>query len=210
MTLAAAVPVVLTAGCASTATTSAATTSAASTSPASTSAASTHPAAAARAVPTARFSAMGLSFRYPAGWRTVTPRAGLSDFPALIVYLSTSRLTGTCVASASAGRIAETCAYPVRVLPRGGVLVRWNANALPAWRMPKANTTVAGRGAVETKTRGGWCAVLGAAETITVMIPRAAPGHWYQMDACLRAPGLPQQEAQISSMLTSVRVSPGS
>jgi|GEM_PF-1190901 len=218
---AAAVPVVLTAGCASTATTSttastsaastsAASTSAASTSAASTSAASAHPAAAARAAPTARFSAMGLSFRYPAGWRTVTPRAGLSDFPALIVYLSTSRLTGTCVASASAGRIAETCAYPVRVLPRGGVLVRWNANALPTWRMPKANTTVAGRRAVEIKTRGGWCAVLGATETITVMIPRATPGNWYQMDACLRVPGLPRQEAQISSMLTSVRISPGS
>jgi hypothetical protein len=197
-----AVPVALTVGCASTTTTSAASTSAASTS-----AASAHPAAA---VPTARFSAMGLSFRYPAAWRSVTPRAGLSDFPALIVYLSTSRLTGTCVASASAGRIAETCVYPIRVLPRGGVLVRWNANALPAWRMPKANTTVAGRRAVETKTRGGWCGVLGAAETITVMIPRATSGNWYQMDACLRAPGLPRQEAQISSMLTSVRISPGS
>ena len=52
--------------------------------------------------------------------------------------------------------------------------------------------------------------MLGATETITVMIPHAAPGHWYQMDACLRGPGLHQQEAQISSMLDSVRISPGS
>ena len=126
------------------------------------------------------------------------------------MYLSTSRLSGTCVASASPGRIAETCAYPIRVLPPGGVLVRWNADALPNWRMPKATTTVAGRGAVESKTRGGWCAVLGGTETITVMIPRAGPGTWYQMDACLRGPGLPRQEAQISSMLRSVRISPGS
>ena len=111
------------------------------------------PAAAveARAAPTARFSAMGLSFRSPAAWRSVTPRAGLSDFPGLIVYLSTSRLSGACVASASPGRIAETCAYPIRVLPSGGVLVRWNANRLPNWRMPKATTTVAGRGAVESR-----------------------------------------------------------
>ena len=189
---AAAVPVALTAGCAS--------------------ATSARPAAAvkARAAPTSSFSAMGLSFRYPAAWRSVTPRAGLSDFSALIVYLSTSRLSGTCVASASPGRIAETCAYPIRVLPPGGVLVRWNANSLPNWRMPKATTTVAGRGAVERKARGGWCAVLGGTETITVMIPRAGPGHWYQMDACLRGPGLPRQEAQISSMLHSVRISPGS
>ena len=192
-----AVPVALTVGCAS------ATTS---------STASAHSATVvqARAAPAARFSAMGLSFRYPASWRSVTPRAGLSDFPALIVYLSTSRLTSVCVAGSGPGRTAETCAYPIRVLPPGGVLVRWNANGLPSWRMPKANTTVAGRGAVEAKTRGGWCAVLGAAETITVMIPRAAPGNWYQMDACLRAPGLAQQEAEISAMLTSVRISSGS
>ncbi len=186
-----AVPVALTAGCAS--------------------ATSTRPAAVeARAAPTASFSAMGLSFRYPAAWRSVTPRAGLSDFSALIVYLSTSRLSGTCVASAGPGRTAETCAYPIRVLPPGGVLVRWNANSLPNWRMPEATTTVAGRAAVERKTRGGWCAVLGGTETITVMIPRAARGTWYQMDACLRGPGLPRQEAQISSMLRSVRISPGS
>jgi hypothetical protein len=189
---AAAVPVALTAGCAS--------------------ATSARPAAAvkARAAPTSSFSAMGLSFRYPAAWRSVTPRAGLSDFSALIVYLSTSRLSSTCVASASPGRIAETCAYPIRVLPPGGVLVRWNANSLPNWRMPKATTTVAGRGAAERNIRGGWCAVLGGTETITVTIPRAGPGTWYQMDACLRGPGLPRQEAQISSMLSSVRIRPGS
>ena len=190
-----AVPVALTAGCAS-----------------ATSSTSAHPAAAtqAQAVPTARFSAKGLSFRYPAAWRSVTPRVGLSDFPALLVYLSTVRLKDTCVASSGPGRIAETCTYPIRVLPSGGVLVRWNANSLPNWRMPKATTTVAGRGAVESKTRGGQCAVLGGTETITVLIPRAGPGTWYQMDACLRGPGLPREEAQISSMLRSVRINPGS
>jgi hypothetical protein len=75
--------------------------------------------------------------------------------------------------------------------------------------MPQLNTTVAGLGAVATRTRDGWCAVLGATETITVVIPRAVPGNWYQMDACLRAPGLPRQEAEISAMLSSVRISAG-
>ena len=75
--------------------------------------------------------------------------------------------------------------------------------------MPKANTTVAGRKAVETRTSGGWCVTLGGAETITVMIPRTAPDNWYQMDACLRGPGLAQQEAEISSMLKSVHISSG-
>jgi hypothetical protein len=41
------------------------------------------------------------------------------------------------------------------------------------------------------------------------MIPRAAPGNWYQVDACLHAPGLPQQEAQISAMLSTVRIANG-
>jgi hypothetical protein len=52
-----------------------------------------------------------------------------------------------------------------------------------------ANTTIAGRKATETRTSGGWCAPLLATETITVIIARATPGHWYQMDACLRAKG---------------------
>lgn len=206
-----ALPVALTVGCASstsTARTGTARSDSASATAAGPGAASTHP---ATVVPVARFSAKGLSFRYPATWRSVTPRAGLSDFPALLVYLSTARLKGTCVASSSPGRMAETCAYPIRVLQPGGVLVRWNASGSPTWRMPKANTTVAGRrAAAETKTSGGWCAVLGAAETITVVIPRAEPGHWYQMDACLRGPGLSRQEARIASMLASVRISPGS
>jgi len=192
MLVAMAVPFALTAGCAS--------------------ATSAHPAAAVavRAAPTASFSAMGLSFRYPAAWRSMTPRYPLSDSPALIVYLSTSRLSGTCVASVRPGRTAETCSDPIRVLPPGGVLVSWNANDLPNRPMPKATTTVAGRAAVESKARAGWCAVLGGTETITVMIPRARPGTWYQMDACLRGPGLPGQEAQISAMLHSVRISPAS
>jgi hypothetical protein len=51
--------------------------------------------------------------------------------------------------------------------------------------------------------------MLSGTETITVMIPRAAPDNWYQMDACLRSPGLAQQEAEISSMLRSVEIAKG-
>ena len=168
-------------------------------------------AAKERAPATASFSVMGLAFRYPLSWQR--SRTWSSDLPGsstLIVYLSsTSRLRAPCVASTSPGRIAQTCEYPVRVLPPAGVLVRWSANGFSAWRMPKANTTIAGRKAAEIRTSGGWCAPMRATETITVIIPRATPGTWYQMDACLRAPGLPQQQAQISSMLRSVRIAKG-
>jgi hypothetical protein len=160
---------------------------------------------------TASFSVTGLAFRYPVSWqRSRTWTSGRPDFSTSIVYLSsTSRLRAPCVASTSPGRIAQTCEYPVRVLPPAGVLVRWSANGFSAWRMPTANTTIAGRQAVEMRTSGGWCAPLRATETITVIIPRGTPGNWYQMDACLRAPGLPQQEAQILSMLRSVRIAKG-
>ena len=175
---------------------------------------SAHPAtAAAKPAPAAAsFSVMGLAFRYPVSWqRSRTWSSDQPGFPAMTVYLSsTSRLRAPCVASTSPGRIAQTCEYPVRVLPAAGVLVRWSANGFPAWRTPKANTTIAGRKATEIRTSDGWCAPLHATETITVIIPRAMPGHWYQMDACLRAPGLPQQQAQISSMLRSVRIAKGS
>lgn len=174
---------------------------------------SAHPATAAkkRAPATASFSVMGLAFRYPVSWQR--SRTWSSDLPgssALTVYLSsTSRLRAPCVASTGPGRMAQTCEYPVRVLPSAGVLVRWSANGFSAWRMPKANTTIAGRKSAEMRTSGGWCAPLRATETITVIIPRATPGNWYQMDACLRAPGLQQQQAQISSMLRSVRIAKG-
>jgi hypothetical protein len=195
-----AVPVVLAAGCAST-TSGGSATSATSERP---SAAATEPATA-----TASLSAMGLAFRYPANWRSGSWRSDEPRLSALIVYLSTSRLRGPCVVRTGPGRMAETCKYPIAVLPPGGVLVRWSANGFPAWRIPKANTTVAGRQAVETRISGGWCAMLSGTETITVMIPRAAPDNWYQMDACLRSPGLAQQEAEISSMLRSVEIAKG-
>jgi hypothetical protein len=158
---------------------------------------------------TASFSGMGLAFRYPATWRSGTWRTDMSSISALIVYLSTSRLTSPCTARTGPGRIAETCEFPIAVLPPGGMLVRWNANAYPAWHMPKANTTVAGRRAVQARTSGGWCATLRGTEMITVMIPRSGAGRWYQMDACLRGPGLAQQEAQVSSMLSSAQIAKG-
>jgi hypothetical protein len=174
---------------------------------------SARPAAAARErdPAVASFTVMGLAFRYPASWqRSRTWRSDLSGFPASIVYLSsTSRLRAPCIASTGPGRIAQTCEYPVRVLPPAGVLVRWGVNGSSAWRMPQANTTIAGRRAAEMRTSGGWCAPLRATETITVIIPRAVPGTWYQMDACLRGPGVPQQAAQISAMLRSVRIAKG-
>jgi hypothetical protein len=102
-----------------------------------------------------------------------------------------------------------TCGDPIGALPSGGVLVRWSADGFPGFRLPKPDATIGGRPALETKTSGGWCASLGGTETITVTIPRDTPDNSYQMQACLSAPNLPQQAAQISAMLSTVQIARG-
>jgi hypothetical protein len=140
------------------------------------------PAEPAHPVRTVSFSAVGLSFRYPATWHAGTWN-DVSSFSALIVYLSTGQ--------------------------QHGVMVRWSADGFPGFRLPEPNATIGGRPALETKTSGGWCASLGGTETITVTIPRDIPDNSFQMQACLSAPNLPQQEAQISAMLSTVRIARG-
>jgi hypothetical protein len=161
-----------------------------------------------RAADTASFSAMGLAFRYPAAWRSGTWSDDVSSFTGPIVYLSTLRQHDPCSVTTSPGSITKVCGDPVGKLPSGGVLVRWNADSFPNWNMAKANTTIGGRRATETRTSGSWCATLGGTETITVIIPRASD-NWYQMDACLRGPAVAHEEAQISAMLGSVRIAKG-
>ena len=163
------------------------------------------PAEPAHPVPTVGFSAMGLSFRYPATWRHASFSNDASNFSVHVVDLSTSRLHDPCLGGPAEG--ALVCSgFPVDTLAPGGVLVRWDEDGFPDFHLPKPNATIAGRPALQTKTSGGWCASLGGAETITVIIPRGTPDNWYQMDACLTAPHLPQQEAQISALLATVQL----
>jgi len=165
------------------------------------------PAERAHPAPTASFSAMGLSFRYPATWHRGT-WAEVSSFGALIAYLSSGPQHDPCTVTHSPGVTSVTCTNPVDVLPPGGVLVRWDDNGFPGtFRKPKPNTTIAGYPAQETVTSGpGWCASLGGAETITVTIPRHQPDNFYEMEACLSAPGLSRQQAQIAAMLRTVQL----
>ena len=163
------------------------------------------PAEPARPVPTVSFSAMGLSFRYPATWHAGTWN-DVSSFTALIVYLSTGQQYYPCSVTTSPGEKTVTCGDPMGTLAPGGVLVRWDLDGFPGFRLTKPNATIAGRPALETKTSGGWCASLGGSETISVIIPRDQPDNWYGLNACLSAPNLPQQEAQISAMLHTVSI----
>jgi len=168
------------------------------------SAASPHQAAAATepATVTANFSGMGVAFHYPAAWRSGT-WDDVSSFSALIVYLSTGRLHSPCTVGKEPGRTTVSCGNPIHALAQGGVLVRWSENGFPNWHDPKANTSIDGHPATETRATEAWCTAMQGTEVITVVIPRLLADNWYEMDACLRGP---TQQPAISSMLKSVHI----
>ena len=156
---------------------------------------------------TASFSGMGLSFRYPASWQRATWSDEVSSFAVPIVSLSTGQQRQPCIMVTVSGGQALTCGDPVEALAPGGVLVSWDADGFPGFDLRNPNVTVAGRPALQTtSTDDGWCAALGGTEGITVLIPRHAPYTWYQMNACLRGPGLAPQKAEISAMLRTVQI----
>ena len=142
----------------------------------------------ARSPATTSFSAQGLSFRYPAVWRSAT-FSDVSSFAGSIVYLSATRIRDPCTTvTIRPGVTTKDCGSPIGVLPPGGVFVEWNVYGFPTPHLPKANTTTDGRPSLKTKTSdAAWCIPLGGTEMIMVMIPRS-PGTWYQMAACLRPP----------------------
>jgi hypothetical protein len=159
---------------------------------------------------TASFSSMGLSFRYPATWQRQTWSDDESSFAAPLVSLSTGQQRDPCTVTTSHGYKSITCASPIGKLAPGGILVSWDAAGFPTTHLPTPNTTIGGRPAYEKTSAGGaWCTTLGGTETITVMIPRTLPDNWFQMDACLRAPNLSQQAAQISAMLRTIQLPAG-
>jgi hypothetical protein len=161
-------------------------------------------AGAPQAAMTSRFSAMGLAFRYPGIWRSGTWNDDVSSFSGLIVFLSTGRLHDPCLRTVTAQVTSVSCGDPVSEVAPGGLLVRWDENGFPNWHAPTANTRIGGRRATETVTAGRWCQALGGSRTITAVIPLDSD-NWYEMDACLRGPGIPADQAEITAMLKTVR-----
>jgi hypothetical protein len=156
------------------------------------------------------FSGMGLTFEYPASWRSHAWTADVSSFSALIDDLSTSELRNPCTVTHRPGVTTSTCGLPVRALAPGGILVEWSDIGSPVWHLPKTNLMVGGHQANERITGGGWCTtMLGGTTTIEVMIARTQPANFYGMTACLRGPGISSLEAEVSAMLKSVRIDNG-
>jgi hypothetical protein len=169
------------------------------------------PAASTSPGRTAMFNQSGLTFSYPAGWKKGTWNDDVSDNSFMVVALSTTAQQDPCLSSVTigGGRVTSICHYPVVALPPGRMLVTWSVWGHRDWREPPLTTYIGGRAASETYAMGSWCKGLGGTETITVVIPRSLADNWYQMDACLRGPGLHAAEAQVAAMLSSVKIAAG-
>lgn len=162
----------------------------------------------------ARFTEAGLTFRYPVGWQAAKWEDDVSSYSWMIVALSTTSQQDPCVSalilgSGGGGKVKSICHQPVALLPPGRMLVKWTAQGFPNWHKPVPTVIVGGRPSSETFTMASWCKDLGGTKTITVMIPRSLADNWYEMDACLRGPGLRGATAQVNAMLNSLQIAHG-
>jgi hypothetical protein len=92
-------------------------------------------------------------------------------------------------------------------LEPGGVLVTWNASSPPALALgPGSRIRVDGREARRVDTAGGMCSRIGADRTIDVLIAtRPLPSTPTQFTACLRRPGLAQEQKSVDALLASTK-----
>jgi len=144
-----------------------------------------------------------LSFSHPAAWKAYPFRwAGELHFRPL-VYLSTQSLHDPCSTSGN----TTTCGFPVGQLQPGGVLVTWQNSGPPALGLgPGTQLRVGGRPAVRTDIAGGMCRSIGADRTIDVRVATSPlPSPLTEFTACLRGPGLVQDEASVKALLASTK-----
>jgi hypothetical protein len=160
--------------------------------------------AAAKTDPTpVRYSNSLLSFSHPAAWKAYPFRwAGEMHFRPM-VYLSTQPLQDPCSTKGN----TTSCGFPVKQLEPGGVLVTWNASNPPAVALgPGTRVQVDGHDARRVDTTAGICRAIGADRTVDLLIAtRPLPSTLTEFTACLRGPGLGQEEKNVEALLASTK-----
>jgi hypothetical protein len=154
--------------------------------------------------PLVKYSNSLLSFTHPAEWKAYPFQwAGELHFQPM-VYLSTQAVHDPCSTKGN----TTSCGFPVTQLQAGGVLVTWNASNPPATGFgPGARITVDGHPASRTVTPGGMCSSIGADKTVNVLIQtHPFPSTPTEMTACLRGPGLAQEEKSVDALLASTKL----
>ena len=150
----------------------------------------------------------GVSFMYPATWHAGTYEVP-SSFSTPVVDLSPQRLRPPCITRHLTYGTTITCHQPVGRLQPGSMLTSWSIQSWPGWTFRRAEGTplrVAGRPAKIRVTHES-CGI-GADELMEVVV--AIPGSaqtdgWYQLDACIRGPGIPASEHEVRALLRTVR-----
>jgi hypothetical protein len=161
--------------------------------------------AAAKDPSPVRYSNSLLSFSHPAAWKAYPFRwPGELHFRPM-VYLSTQPVHDPCSSKGN----TTSCGFPVSQLAPGGVLVTWNASSPPAVALgPGSRVQVDGREARRVDTAGGICRSIGADRTVDVLIQtKPLPSTLTEFTACLRGPGLPQEEKSVAALLASTKFS---
>jgi hypothetical protein len=144
-----------------------------------------------------------LSFSHPASWKAYPFRwAGEMHYRPM-VYLSTQPVQDPCSTKGN----TTSCGFPVKQLAPGGVLVIWNASSPPTMTLgPGSQIHVDGRQARRVDTKGGLCQSIGGDRTIDVLVAtRPLPSTPTELTACLRGPGLAQEEKSVDALLNSTK-----
>jgi hypothetical protein len=160
--------------------------------------------AAPRDPPLVEYTSASLSFAHPAAWKAYPFRwAGELHFRPL-VYLSTQPLHDPCSTKGN----TTSCGFPLRQLLPGGVLITWQASGPPAIALgPGRRTRIDGHLARRVDTTGGMCGGIGADRTIDVLIEtQPLPSTLTEFTACLRGPGLAQEEKSVEALLASTKL----
>jgi hypothetical protein len=144
-----------------------------------------------------------LSFSHPAAWTAYPFRwAGELHYRPM-VYLSTQSVHNPCATRGN----TTTCGFPVERLKPGGVLVTWQASGPAAMELgPGTRIQVGGHVASRVNTAGGMCRNIGADRTVDVLIEtQPLPSTLTEFTACLRGPGIAQEEKSVDALLASTK-----
>jgi hypothetical protein len=153
---------------------------------------------------TKTFTSDALSFRYSSCWTShlyddKTTYTDLLDVLSNVVTHSPCRVTV---------KTNLTCGWPLRRLPRSGVLIEWEFGGQPGWELnveKGASLLVDGLPARE-EVQDQACGSIGGNEKVTVFISRPELFDYLLMTACLRSPDNAIELQRISMMLGSVTV----
>jgi hypothetical protein len=156
----------------------------------------------------ASFSGDGLSFRYPAAWTARRwPLFMISD-ERTIAYLTQAQLHDPCKRAKNAyGGVGVSCRGGVlNALPVGDVFITWALLGDGPEPAAGEHLVIDQHRATVSYNDAHICGEIRGVERGIAAAIATGTGNWYEMEACLRGPGLPQAEAEVRVMLQTVRL----